>query len=148
MAGRGLRGALAFDRLPKRALSEGAGGFFASRATSRSRGVCFGVGRFMARSIRHWAEASPTSRSLDDQREAVRPVEPAAREQSHASSLPANHEPIAIVLDLVHPIAPDRSMARPRRDTGRDEGEREHARGRGSEHFCYHNASRLKIRNF
>ena len=70
-----------------------------------------------------------TAGGLDDRRKAVAPIEPAAREQSHPSSLPANHEPVAIVLDLVHPIAPDRSMARPRRDTGRDEGERERARG-------------------
>ena len=124
-----LRGELAFPLWRRRALSEGAAGFFSSIPISRSRGVCFGVGRFMARSIRHWAEASPTSRSLDDQREAVRPVEPAAREQSHASSLPANHQAVAVVLDLVHPIAPHWSMTRPGRDAGRDEGQRKRAAG-------------------
>ena len=53
-----LRGVLAFDLWPRRALSEGTGGFFSSKATSRWRGVCFSVGRFMARSIRHRAEAA------------------------------------------------------------------------------------------
>ena len=33
------------------------------RATSRSRGVCFGVGRFMARSIRHWAASAHTAKN-------------------------------------------------------------------------------------
>jgi putative ABC transport system substrate-binding protein len=70
-----------------------------------------------------------TAGGLDDQWEAVRPVEPAAREQSHPSALTTDHEPVAVVLDLVHPIAPYRSMTRPGRDTGRDEGERKRAAG-------------------
>ena len=38
------------------------------RAASRSRGVCFGVGRFMARSIRHRAEAAHTLTGLFQKR--------------------------------------------------------------------------------
>ena len=56
------RPSAAFDLWRRRALSEGAGGFFAS-PISRSRGVCLGVGRFMARAYVIGQRRCPQSRT-------------------------------------------------------------------------------------
>src|SRR5262249_41458218 len=62
-------------------------------------------------------EAEPGER-LDDAREARSPVEPGAREQLDLAAVDAGADPVAVVLDLVHPLGAARRPFAQRRETG------------------------------
>ena len=54
-------------------------------------------------------------RGLDNGREAVGPVMAAAREAADARAIPANHQPVAVVLDFVNPERAGRRLDHLRR---------------------------------
>ena len=47
---------------------------------------------------------------LDDERVAVRPVVPAARQQTDADGVAPSHQAVAVVLDLVNPVGSRRRL--------------------------------------
>ena len=55
------------------------------------------------------------SSGVNDSREAVGPVMAVAREAANARAIPAHHQPVAVVLDLVNPQRAGRWPLRPRR---------------------------------
>jgi hypothetical protein len=70
---------------------------------------------------------------------AVRPVVAAAREQTHGSAVATHDQPIAVVLDLVHPVGPGRRLGGKGWDAGIDEAVGTDAAGdHGIEIFPHH----------
>jgi hypothetical protein len=68
---------------------------------------------------------------VDDPGMPLRPIEAVPGEQAHPLAVAPHHQPVAIVLDVVHPL---RSCGRPRRqrrDAGLDEAMRAPLRGWG-----------------
>jgi hypothetical protein len=61
------------------------------------------------------------SRRTGDPRIAARPVVAAAGEQTHGLALPPHDQPVAVMLDLVHPIRAGRRLGSAGRDAGVDE---------------------------
>src|SRR5260370_26900717 len=57
---------------------------------------------------------------LADQRISLSPVIAAAREQANLAAPLADDQAVAIVLDLVNPVRPDRGLFRAGRDAGLD----------------------------
>ncbi len=58
------------------------------------------------------------SSSRADQREAVRPIEAPAREQSHSWAVPLHDQSVAIVFDFVKPVGAGRNLGSARWDAG------------------------------
>jgi hypothetical protein len=70
---------------------------------------------------------------------AVCPVVAAAGEQAHGSAVATHDQPIAVVLDLVHPVGPGRRLGGKGRDAGIDEAVGTDAAGdHGIEIFPHH----------
>ena len=66
-------------------------------------------------------DALMRSSGVNDSREAVGPVMTVAREAANARAIPAHHQPVAVVLDLVNPQRAGRWPRRPRRQAWFDE---------------------------
>lgn len=54
-------------------------------------------------------------RGINDGREAAGPVIPVAGEAADLRAIPAHHQPVAVVLDLVKPVSPGRRPGHLRR---------------------------------
>jgi hypothetical protein len=76
------------------------------------------------------------------------PIVAAAGEQPDARALAADHQAVAVVLDLVNPIPTLRRMARPDRDAGRNEGQRKGAAAGIRNHFFVLRAPSPRVESY